>query len=43
MTKLGGKWEGVEEFNRPKLMIVPLSLSGDLLVLGVLTKAIVPM
>ena len=38
MSKLDGKWEGMEELNKPNLANWCSALRGDLLALGRLTK-----
>ena len=42
MAEIDRKWEGMEEFNKPMLMMAVLHLRGDLLTLGRLTKYKVP-
>ena len=38
MLRLDGKWEGMEEVNKPKLLIGVPCLRGDILALGRLIK-----
>ena len=38
MAKIDGKWEGMEEVNKPKLVIGVPRLRLDLLALGIFTK-----
>ena len=42
IAKLYGKWEGMEEVNKPKLVIEILRLRGEILVMGGLKQYKVP-